>query len=451
MDIIQKIVKKICIDLDVEFLFKLPKNVQQKFIFGARRINTPISEFYQRFFELVYSQNYEYYNTISFKLNANVNEEKMKKFKKLILENELNKTKEDIDKFHKFDKDKELFYQKYTIYLDQFKTYIRKNFNDNRTITNAWLKCWEMINFYRLIPTDHSDNFTVFCNAEFPGAFIFAIDHFIKTKTSNRKYEWFANSLWPGIDKDKGILGDYFGLYKKYKNRWLMNDTNASGDVTSREMVEIIKQKLNEKVDLYTSDIGIEVKIEDMIHQETVEAQLNLGQIVCALHTLKDGGHMVCKTFLFFKPMTMSLLYILTKIFKELFICKPMTSRPGNSEIYIVGKYYKKDENVISTLETLLYDWEKTKIDFPIEPIPKEFYLQLVYDLYYIYGRQKHFIDKNVYLVKREYEMSKKLPYFTDIMKRNYTDESRHEIIIRQQIVEYWKKAYPIPKFSDIL
>jgi 23S rRNA U2552 (ribose-2'-O)-methylase RlmE/FtsJ len=216
---------------------------------------------------------------------------------------------------------------------------------------------------------------------------------------------------------------------------------------SSRDSVE----KLNEKVDLYTSDIGIEVKIEDMIHQETVEAQLNLGQIVCALHTLKNGGHMVCKTFLFFKPMTMSLLYILTKIFRDLYICKPVTSRPGNSEIYIVGKYYKKDENVISTLETLLYDWDKTKIDFPIEPIPKEFYLQLVYDLYYIYGRQKQFIDKNVYLVKREYEISKQLPGFIDIMRRDHTDESKKEIIIRQDIVNFWEKAYPIPKFTDIM
>jgi hypothetical protein len=451
MDIIKKIVKKICIDLDVEFLFKLPKSVQQKFFLNAKQINTPISEFYQNFYRLVLLQNYDNFHTISLKLNANVNEEKMKKFKKLILEDELNKTKEDIDRFHEFDKTKELFYQKYTIYLDQFKSYIRRNFNNNRTITNAWLKCWEMIHFYGLIPLRHSDNFTVFCNAEFPGAFIFAIDHFIKTKTSNRKYEWFANSLWPGKDKDKGILGDNFGLYKKYNERWLMNGTDASGDVTSRKMVEIIKQKLNEKVDLYTSDIGIEVKIEDMIHQETVEAQLNLGQIVCALHTLKNGGHMVCKTFLFFKPMTMSLLYILTKIFRDLYICKPVTSRPGNSEIYIVGKYYKKDENVISTLETLLYDWDKTKIDFPIEPIPKEFYLQLVYDLYYIYGRQKQFIDKNVYLVKREYEMSKQLPGFIDIMRRDRTDESKKEIIIRQDIVNFWENAYPIPKFTDIL
>ena len=94
-----------------------------------------------------------------------------------------------------------------------------------------------------------------------------------------------------------------------------------------------------------------------------------------------------------------------------------------------------------------MYVWNKKQITIPIEPIPDEFYLQLVYDLYYIYGRQKHFLDTNMYLVKSEYTNKRgSLPHITEIFKRHSTDHSKQEIQFRSDIVTAWKKQYPIKK-----
>jgi 23S rRNA U2552 (ribose-2'-O)-methylase RlmE/FtsJ len=45
----------------------------------------------------------------------------------------------------------------------------------------------------------------------------------------------------------------------------------------------------------------------------------------------------------------------MTTVFGEFSISKPMTSRPGNSEIYLIGKFYKEDVNVTKMLEKMLF------------------------------------------------------------------------------------------------
>jgi len=451
MTTISKIVEKLCKKLEVEYILKLPKVIQEMIIKLSKNINTPLAQFYYHF--LLYNSNpfYQFYNTIDIRLQKDDSRDYMREYIKLDLEQNLRNSKIEIDGFHKGDQSKLQFYTYFTNYLDQFKHYIKtQKYERKQTkeFTNAWLKCWEMIIFYKLIPVDHKDDFTVFCNAEFPGAFIFAINHYIKTKTKNKKYEWFGNSLWPGSEKDKKddvILGDEFGLYKKYRptGHWLMSPTE-NGDVTDQKMNEYIKEKLHKKVDLYTSDIGINIPFEDANEQETIEANLNLGQIICALNTLKEGGHMICKTFLFFKPMTISLLYLMTTVFGEFSISKPMTSRPGNSEIYLIGKFYKEDVNVTKMLEKMLYNWDRRFMDDWIVPVPKTFYLHVVYASYYIYNRQMYFINKNTELAMYEYEKGKKLSSIIDIFRRPKDDKTLIEITLRQKMVNEWKKQYQI-------
>lgn len=453
---IDAIVRKLCTEIDVEYVFKLPKRVQELLYTISKKIDTPLGRFYRSFIEYNRSPTYDLYQTVTCPLHLDDGDTMMTKYIPLQLEKQLAFSKDEIDRFTQFDPLKLSFYTTCSTFLDQFKHYMKteqKERKQSKHFTNAWLKCWEMIHFYHLIPSNHSDDFTVFCNAEFPGAFIFAINQYIKTKTHNKRYKWYANSLWPGKDKNSDILGDSFGLYKKYKDHWLMNGDDASGDVTDPAMIRVIRDRLEKKVDLYTSDIGIDIPFDKTHEQEVLEAHLNLGQIVCALRTLKEGGSMVCKTFLFFKPMTLSLLYLLTSVFKEFSISKPMTSRPANSEIYLIGKGYKEDIKITEKIENLLFTWDAKKINDWIVPLPTYFYVQLVYALYYINQRQIYFLQKNVEFVKHEYSLSTKPPYIMDIFKRGRKDKNVQEINVRKQMVDAWKQMYPISsmKFSDYL
>ena len=454
---IKKIIRKLCNELDVEYIFKLPKSIQTLLFKISADIDTPLARFYHQFLKYNNSPTFDFFDMVDCQLHIDesIEIENIEKYIPLDLETKKAIANDEIDVFHKNDPKKIYFYNTCTAFLDQFKHYMKKEQYEKRqtkNFTNAWIKCWEMVHFYHLIPKNHSDDFTVFCNAEFPGAFIFAINHYIKTETSNKKYKWYANSLWPGKedDRDDNILGDSFELYKKYRDHWLMNGKDASGNVTDPDMIRIITEKLGKKVDLYTSDIGIGIPYDQANNQESLEAHLNLGQVICALRTLKEGGSMVCKTFMFFKPMTISLLYLLTNVFTEFSVSKPMTSRPANAEIYLIGRGYRCDEKVTNKLEELLFDWNIEKMNEWIIPVTRYFYLQIVYSLYYLYQRQTYFVEKNLEFVKHEYDMSKTPPTIMQIFARKGTSDPNYkELLLRQKMVNIWKEKYPIKRISE--
>ena len=99
-------------------------------------------------------------------------------------------------------------------------------------VTNAWMKCYELIYDYGLITEDTN---TVFCNAELPGGFIAAVNHYMKTNFINKEYKWYGSSLVIGDSKENKInaLGDQYGLWENNKDNWLMDfEGPNNGDAT---------------------------------------------------------------------------------------------------------------------------------------------------------------------------------------------------------------------------
>lgn len=271
--------------------------------------------------------------------------------------------------------------------VDAFKTYIRGYSRTHPYITNAYVKCWEMLHEFKLI--EKKPNNVIFCNAELPGAFIFSIMQYMK-KSKIEKYTWYGNSLLEGLQ-------DTFSLLRNNPRNWLMTDENK-GDVLNPQMTKDIREKLGGKVDLYTSDIGVpKLTKEHMIYQERYEARLNLAQIMDGLYSLADGGNMVIKMFMFFTNFNRSLLCMLTKHFSAVYITKPATSRPANSEVYLICKGYigLPPDNIMTTIEDYVYNWDDSMIDLTPFGLPTaEVWLDLVYASYLIYSSQINALDK---------------------------------------------------------
>ena len=61
---------------------------------------------------------------------------------------------------------------------------------------------------------------------------------------------------------------------------------------------------------------------------------------------LREGGNFVCKLFDLFTPFSVGLVYLMSFCFERIAIFKPVTSRPANSERYIIcqGKKGNCDE-----------------------------------------------------------------------------------------------------------
>lgn len=282
----------------------------------------------------------------SYKINSELDRIKQK----------LIKTKNKYDKPYEAHGKKFIFITKQFELSSMFKHEISQKFN-TPNVTNAWLKAYEIFSQYELFPKT-ADMFVYFDNAAFPGSFILAAHHYVKTQCDIKNFKWYGSSLL-----DSAYLEDTYGLFSNYPESWLMNEKN-NGDVTSVENQVMFNQTLGCTVDLYTSDLGFDCS-SDYNNQETLHAKANLGQILTGLNVLKNGGVLITKQYTYFEPFTVSLIGCLTFVFRELKIIKPMFSKPANSEIYILGLGYRRDPRVIDILTKGLATFD----DNPMHPL----------------------------------------------------------------------------------
>ncbi|KAI0211494.1 Cap-specific mRNA (nucleoside-2'-O-)-methyltransferase 1 [Lamellibrachia satsuma] len=94
------------------------------------------------------------------------------------------------------------------------------------------------------------------------------------------------------------------------------------------------------------ADGGFSVEGQENI-QEILSKRLYLCQFLAALMNLRPGGHFVCKLFDIFTQFSVGLVYLMYRAFDQVSIFKPVTSRPANSERYIICKGLRSDAGPI--------------------------------------------------------------------------------------------------------
>lgn len=234
-------------------------------------------------------------------------------------------------------------------------------------VTVAWLKGYEIISTFNLTDLPNKinitnkykensfspNNFVYFDNASFPGSFILAMNHYTQTidvnnvryKKKEKYFKWYASSLLTNTYENQAPLEDSYALYKNYPDNWLMHSHN-NGDISCIENINDFQLQLEKKegdahsVHLYTCDLGMDVS-NDYNNQELLHSHLNICQIFCGLAVLKQGGNLVVKHYTLFEPFTIKYLTLLSQLFDEMYITKPLSSKRTNSEVYIICKGYK--------------------------------------------------------------------------------------------------------------
>lgn len=99
----------------------------------------------------------------------------------------------------------------------------------------------------------------------------------------------------------------------------------------------VMKHTHGKGVHFMMSDGGFSVEGQENI-QEILSKQLYLCQCLVALMIVRPGGHFVTKLFDLFTPFSAGLVYLMYKCFDSISIFKPNTSRPANSERYLICK-----------------------------------------------------------------------------------------------------------------
>jgi 23S rRNA U2552 (ribose-2'-O)-methylase RlmE/FtsJ len=302
-------------------------------------------------------------------------------------------------------------------------------------LSRSYFKLWEIIHDFNLL--NDSYNYNILCLAEGPGGFIEAINNYRKKQN---KVDTITGITLKSINKD--IPG-----WKK-SNKFLIANKNVkitygsdnTGNLYNINNIIYLKNKFNNS-DFITADGGFDFS-NDFNNQEELSYRIIFCEIVTALSTQKEGGTFICKIFDSHSIITIKFLYLLYSFYEEVYITKPYTSRPANSEKYIVCKKFKTINNAyLNLLTSYIKNWDyyyKNKF---------KYFLSFI-ELPYIFFKRLY-IYNNILTTNQINNIEKTLSFI------NVVDKQIIENITKKQTKKAltWCKTYSIEinKFSSYI
>lgn len=147
----------------------------------------------------------------------------------------------------------------------------------------------------------------------------------IYTMSLNKMHETFRSYNLPSYNQK--VLKD---------NVKITYGVDRTGDLCNPQNVHFLSKMLVGKYpEFITADGGFD-EGNDFNHKEQLHYKLFLAEIMYCLALLCPGGNFVLKMFDTFTETSVHMLYLLTHMFQTVHIHKPKTSRPTNSEKYII-------------------------------------------------------------------------------------------------------------------
>lgn len=284
-------------------------------------------------------------------------------------------------------------------------------------VTQAWLKFYEIVNNYEVIPVEEDfvtsseeekENkceekpFRSVHLCEAPGAFIVALSHYLVVHRPQLQWQWLASTINPyyeGSPSDICVVDDK--LINHTMHNWTFGENNT-GDLMEKENMEDLVNQANYMgpIHLVTADGSIDCQA-DPGEQEKDTHNLHLCEVVAALSILAVEGSFIIKKFTMFESETVNLMYLLCCVFKEVHVFKPGTSKEGNSEVYVVCLKYLGKDVCFDHLQKLLDHYGKSDVDFSmfdVSDLPLDFVLQLKNCMELFKFHQIKTITKNISL-----------------------------------------------------
>jgi hypothetical protein len=199
-------------------------------------------------------------------------------------------------------------------------------------------------------------------------------------------------------------------------------------------------QEIVGEADFITADGGFEWKDEN--YQEQEGLRLILGEIISALRMQKKGGNFVLKIFETFTSLTLKFIMILNNFYETVIIHKPHTSRPTNSERYLICTKFKgitkKELDHLDELLSYINTNELTHnylSSLNNVDIPSEFELSIIVSNIIIMNNQFKSINKRICYLNNN-------NFFGDDYDAFYKAQIK--------AAEYWVNTY-LPLDKDML
>lgn len=144
-----------------------------------------------------------------------------------------------------------------------------------------------------------------------------------------------------------------------------------------RSLVDRIMREQPLGLDLVTGDAAFDIEAERAFRkQEFLVSRLILVQLLTALKILRIGGNLVIKVFDTVTELTAQILWIASLCFEKITLLKPISSRPANSEKYLICQGKRKNtEKYELILEQAngSYNQDEVVISLIDHPLPNDF------------------------------------------------------------------------------
>ena len=202
-------------------------------------------------------------------------------------------------------------------------------------ISRSYFKLWEIMHDLNLI-LDCKKPLRAAFLADAPGGFVEAFVDYRTHKCPEVTDELFGVSLKAThrIIPQWKLSQDFC----KKNNITVLFGKNGTGDLCDLTVIDDFCDCAR-TCDFVTADGGFDFS-SDFNGQEEMSTKLIMCEIYAALRLMSQGGTFVLKIFDIHNTTTVGLLFVLSLFFDSMSFVKPLSSRPANSEKYIVCTGY---------------------------------------------------------------------------------------------------------------
>lgn len=262
-------------------------------------------------------------------------------------------------------------------------------------INRAFYKYWEIVKKYNLL--DSVNN--VLHLAEAPGGFIQGTNVIMKKRNvkpkklksvdgfemfiKQPKNDWLIFTMSLDIKNPKYVKYNLpsYNLDVLKSNVYTCYGKTGTGDICNLDNFEYLKNDLAKRdillVDFITGDGGLDEK-NDYNNKERYHYRLIFYELYYGINLQKENGSFLIKFFDIFTYLSIEFLYLLSIHYEEVYIYKPHTSRPTNSEKYIVCKRFKGVSkcmrDYLTHIHDIINDFDFKNGSLSIVELPKCFY-----------------------------------------------------------------------------
>jgi 23S rRNA U2552 (ribose-2'-O)-methylase RlmE/FtsJ len=281
--------------------------------------------------------------------------------------------------------------------------YAKHNVSAYNPVSRSFFKMWELLIDFKdeIIPQCSKNDIGWKCMflAEGPGGFLEAVMKY----RNNPLDHYYGMTLRP----DHKSVPEW--KLKKFENLAMDQITTLygaddRGDLYNLENTHYIANDLGfNSMDLVTADGGFDFS-SNFNGQEDLSSKLIKCETYCAFHLLKDKGTFILKIYDMFHEHTLWVLQLLYQCFDYIYITKPLTSRPANSEKYLVCCGYHSNIG-LSKIELLkqqieFHDTKNTNKQCDYVNHKQDIDMSLLYNIVmynaYYTSRQVFYIQKTI-------------------------------------------------------